>query len=248
MADSIKKKNMKLNNNLPNHMNQFKKWSLGLAVLAAVGMVSCSEYNRNPGKTYAPDMVYSVARDYYHGTEKISERGGKYNKMPVPGTVAREQALPDHIAESDTTAANANTCKFTLNDADLEEGKRLYMIYCGICHGTALDGNGPLYSSGKFAAMPANLKSGEKYLAMTQGRIYHAIVYGKNTMGAYASQLDTRQRWQVVAYIKKVQSENGGAPFTMISGSASSPASKDSLAKPAEATATKAADEKPAQH
>jgi hypothetical protein len=34
----------------------------------------------------------------------------------------------------------------------------------------------------------------------------------------------------------------------MISGSAGSPASKDSLAKPAEATATKAADEKPAQH
>ncbi len=64
---------MKLNNNLPNHMNQFKKWSLGLAVIAAVGMVSCSEYNRNPGKTYAPDMVYSVARDYYHGTEKITE-------------------------------------------------------------------------------------------------------------------------------------------------------------------------------
>ncbi len=169
-------------------MNQFKKWSLGLAALVAVGMVSCSEYNRNPGRTYAPDMVYSVARDYYHGTEKITERGGKYNKMPVPGTVAREQALPDHIAESDTTAANANTCKFTLNDADVEEGKRLYMIYCGICHGTALDGNGPLYSSGKFAAMPANLKSGEKYLAMSQGRIYHGIVYGKNSMGSSARQ------------------------------------------------------------
>ncbi|HNB81007.1 MAG TPA: cytochrome c, partial [Chitinophagaceae bacterium] len=36
-------------------------------------------------------------------------------------------------------------------------------------------------------------------------------------MGSYASQLDTKQRWQVVAYIKKVQSENGGAAFNMIS-------------------------------
>ena len=81
-----------------------------------------------------------------------------------------------------------------------------------------MDGNGPLYTSGKFAAMPANLKSGEKYLKFTQGRIYHAIVYGKNTMGSYASQLDTKQRWKVVAYIKKVQSENGGEAFTMVKG------------------------------
>lgn len=182
--------------------------------------------------------------------KKIEARGGKYNKMPVPGTVAREQALPDHIAEADTTLANANTCKFPLTEADVEEGKRLYMIYCGICHGTALDGNGPLYSSGKFAAMPANLKSGEKYLAMTQGRIYHAIVYGKNTMGSYASQLDSKQRWQVVAYIKKVQSENGGAPFTMVGGSSETPLPKDSLAKPASAQATPSspADAKPASH
>lgn len=180
-------------------------------------LASCgSEFNRNPGRTYAPDMVYSQAVDYYHGVEKITDEKGQYTKMPAPGTVAREQSLPDHIGENDTTLANANTCKLALTEKDLEEGQRLYMIHCGICHGTALDGNGPLYSSGKFAAMPANLKSGEKYLAMTQGRIYHAIVYGKNTMGAYASQLDTRQRWQVVAYVKKVQSENGGQAFTML--------------------------------
>jgi hypothetical protein len=66
--------------------------------------------------------------------------------------------------------------------------------------------------------MPANLKSGEKYLKMSQGRIYHGIVYGKNSMGSYASQLDTKQRWQVVAYIKKIQSENGGEAFTMVKG------------------------------
>ena len=44
------------------------------------------------------------------------------------------------------------------------------------------------------------------------------IVYGKNSMGSYASQLDTKQRWKVVAYIKKVQSENGGEAFNMMKG------------------------------
>jgi ABC-type Fe3+/spermidine/putrescine transport system ATPase subunit len=51
---------------------------------------------------------------------------------------------------------------------------------------------------------------------MSQGQIYHAIVYGKNAMGSYASQLDTKQRWQIVSYVKKIQSENGGEAFTMI--------------------------------
>ena len=193
-----------------------KKVTVYTLFVIALFAVSCSDYHRNTGRTYAPDMVYSRAVDYYHGTEKIESEHGSYNKMPAPHSIAREQALPDHIGENDTLLANAHTCSIALANKDVEEGKRLYLIYCGICHGDQMDGNGPLYSSGKFAAMPANLKSGEKYLKMSQGRIYHAIVYGKNTMGSYASQLDTKQRWQVVAYIKKVQSENGGEAFNMV--------------------------------
>lgn len=226
---------------------RMKKLSLYSIVAAAGLMASCgSEYSRTPGTTYAPDMVYSQAVDYYHGTEKIAAENGSYSKMPAPGTVAREQALPDHIGENDTTLANANTCKFDLTESDVEEGKRLYMIHCGICHGTALDGNGPLYASGKFAAMPANLKSGEKYLKMSAGRIYHGIVYGKNAMGSYASQLDTKQRWQVVAYVKKVQSENGGEAFTMVKNTATTAAAapKDSVKADAQATDAKPAEAK----
>lgn len=218
-----------------NTLNKFCALIAGVTLLA-----SCNNdvYHRNTGRTYAPDMVYSRAVDYYHGFEKIEAEKGTYTKMPVPGTIAREQAMPDHIAKDDTLAANANTCKIDLTEADLKEGQRLYLIHCGICHGTALDGNGPLYSSGKFAAMPANLKSGPKYLAMSQGRIYHAIVYGKNTMGSYASQLDTKQRWKVVAYIKKVQSENGGEPFNMVK-TASAPIA-DTTAKAAATAQTTA--------
>ena len=216
-----------------------------LFTISAVSIISCSDYSRSPGRTYAPDMVYSRAVDYYNGTEKIENQGGMYTKMPAPHTIAREQALPDHIGENDTLLANANTCKLALAAKDVEEGQRLYMIYCGICHGTQLDGNGPLYSSGKFAAMPANLKSGEKYLAMSEGRIYHGIVYGKNAMGSYAGQLDTRQRWQIVAYIKKVQSENGGAAFTMIKDMVpTATESKDSVKAEAKPTAMHVSEKK----
>ena len=205
-----------------------KKLSVYILFAASTFVVSCSssEFHRNPGRVYAPDMVYSRAVDYYNGTGKIEAQGGKYNKMPVANTIAREQALPDHIGEFDTILAKSHTCPMELGEKDLAEGQRLFLIYCAICHGEKMDGNGPLYSSGKFAAMPANLRSGEKYLKMSQGQIYHGIVYGKNAMGSYASQLDTKQRWQVVSYIKKVQSENGGEAFTMVKSSG-----VDSMAK-----------------
>jgi hypothetical protein len=54
---------------------------------------------------------------------------------------------------------------------------------------------------------------------MPIGTMYAAVKYGKNAMGSYASQLDIKQRWQVLAYVKKVQAENGGEAFTLGSDS-----------------------------
>jgi hypothetical protein len=35
--------------------------------------------------------------------------------------------------------------------------------------------------------------------------MYHSIHYGKNNMGSYASQLSSKQRWQLVQYIRLLQ-------------------------------------------
>jgi hypothetical protein len=183
-------------------------------LLASVGLMSsCNSGNvrRNPGKVYAPDMTYSRAYDAY--TENPNFADSQSSRKPISGTIAVGHDLPDHLVEGDTNAYNALTTSYRFNDAEMKEGHRLYMIHCGICHGTDLDGNGPLYASGKYPAMPANLKDG-KYMAMNVGTMYAAIKFGKNLMGSYASQLNVKQRWQVIAYIKKVQSENGGSPFT----------------------------------
>jgi hypothetical protein len=167
---------------------------------------------RNPGKIYAPDMTYSRAYDAYTSNPNFAD--GQTSRVPIVGAIAVGKDLPDHLTEGDTNAYKSFTTSYRFNEAELKEGGRLYMIYCGICHGTNLDGNGPLYSSGKFVAMPANFK-GEKYLNMPIGTMYAAIKYGKNLMGAYSSQLNVKQRWQVIAYIKKFQSENGGSAFNL---------------------------------
>ena len=84
---------------------------------------------------------------------------------------------------------------------------------CAICHGTKLDGAGPLIKSQKFPVAAANLVDA-KYKAMPEGQMFQSITYGKNMMGSYASQLSSQQRWMVIAYIKSKQSENVAAAKT----------------------------------
>lgn len=192
-------------------MNKTK--SIVVAMLAiGLGLSACNSggIRRNPGKTYAPDMTYSQAYDAYTHNPNFAD--GETSRLPVPGTVARGHELPDHLNEGDTVAYKNFTTNLRFTEAEVAEGGRLFDIYCGICHGSKMDGQGPLFTSGKFVAMPANLL-GPNYINMTEGTMYAAIKYGKNMMGSYASQLDIKQRWMVIAYIKKLQSENGGAPF-----------------------------------
>lgn len=179
-----------------------------------LGLTSCDsgDLRRTPGHIYAPDMTYSQAYDAYTANPNFAD--GQTSRPPVAGTIARDHAMPDHLTEGDTMAYKTMTTAMRFNEDEVKEGGRLFNIYCGICHGQALDGNGPLFASGKFASMPANFKDA-KYLHMSVGQMYAAIKFGKNMMGAYASQLDPKQRWQVIAYIKKVQAENGGDAFVL---------------------------------
>ena len=198
-------------------------YKTGILVATAVGLLTASctdngEKHRDPGRIYAPDMTYSRAYDYYNGNPEIA--GGAFtNRKPVEGTIARNNELPDHMALNDTGSYKTMTTSLRFTETELVEAGRIYNIHCAVCHGTALDGNGPLYNggNGKFAAAPANFKLA-KYLEMPVGQMYHAVKYGINAMGSYASQLDIKQRWMIIAYIKKVQSENGGQPFAFGSG------------------------------
>jgi len=192
-------------------MNKTKS-ILVASLIVILGLASCNTGNmrRDPGRVYAPDMYYSRAYDAYTSNPNFAD--SQTSRLPVNGTIAIGHMLPDHLTEGDTTAYKTYTTTLRFNEEELAEGKRLFMIYCAICHGPELDGNGPLYKSGKFAAMPANFKDG-KYLHMPVGQMYAAVKYGKNMMGSYASQIDIKQRWMILAFIKKTQSENGGDAF-----------------------------------
>jgi hypothetical protein len=189
-----------------------KKLSIIVALFAVVMMAACGGVKRDPNEAYMPDMAYSRAIETYNDPAELAEAGINYNKRPVPGTVARGQEFLFHIpkdAPGDSTnyvasRAIANPITF-LTGKELQEAQRLYMIQCAICHGPAMDGNGPLFASGKFTSKPATLKGDPKYEAMPEGQMFYSTTYGKNMMGPYGAQLTTKQRWMVIYYIKQQQ-------------------------------------------
>lgn len=188
-----------------------------------VAIAGCKGKN-NPGSTYMPDMYYSRAFETYAGydTSKFTmERNAwsradqskiYYTYQPVAGTIARGDmaAFPYTNDTSGYKQSAAFKSQIDTASIDFVEAERLYLVNCGICHGTKLDGNGPLWKDGNgpYPAAPKNLK-GDDMKALADGTMFHVITYGKGQMGSYASQLNTSQRWMVIAYIRQQQA--GGA-------------------------------------
>jgi mono/diheme cytochrome c family protein len=188
-----------------------------ISVFALSGMlvIGCDD-NSKPGRNYMPDMWASRAYETYGDHSNLASKGINYNNRPVAGTVSRGEELPYHLPND--SAGYAESAGVTnplpkLNELEMGEAERLYLINCAICHGPALDGNGPLYKGGNgpYAAKPATLVGDPKIEALSEGTLYHVMTYGKNLMGSYASQLDRKQRWMVAQYIKSKQGGGGAA-------------------------------------
>jgi len=187
------------------------------SALSGFLIISCGgDKHSDPGRIYMPDMYYSRAYETYLDHSNLAAKGVTYNNRPVNGTVSRGEELPYHLANDSTgyaQSAGVTDPLPRLKDAEMTEAERLFLINCAICHGPALNGNGPLYKdgTGPFAAKPAVLVGDPKIEALPEGTLYHVMTYGKNLMGSYASQLDRKQRWMVAQYIKmKQQSAKAG--------------------------------------
>ncbi|MBI3137174.1 MAG: cytochrome c [Sphingobacteriales bacterium] len=182
-----------------------------LALVAA--LVSCGGARKEEGRVYMPDMSYSRAYESYASTEALDKAGVNYTAKPVEGTIARGEMAAYPFKNDSTGYARSAEVKNPLDSASLDskEAERLFLVNCAICHGPKLDGNGPLWASGVFPVAPRNLVGDPLMLAMAEGTMFHSVTYGRNTMGSYASQLSTRQRWQVIAYVKAQQAKKTAA-------------------------------------
>jgi len=207
-------------------MKKLKIYFFGLIFLTAIN-TGCLD-KRHPGLIYMPDMANSRAYEAY-APNNLKSENINYIPSPVQGTIKRGDLFP-YTLPNDTNgyrmSAQIKDPLPPLDSLSMNEAQRLFNINCAICHGANLDAQGPMATSGKVGGI-ANLKL-DQYKKLTEGTMFHVATYGKNNMGSYASQLDKKQRWMVVQYIKSQQAKEGIAKPDSTSASGSG---KDTTAK-----------------
>ncbi|WP_299098654.1 cytochrome c [uncultured Winogradskyella sp.] len=178
------------------------KYSAVLVLL--VGLVSCQKTSSR-NYQYMPNMYESVGYETYQESDAFGN--GLEAQLPAEGSIPRGDFMPFEIENTNEGYAFAKAnLKNPLDSLQVNyaEGKVLYEIYCGICHGNKGDGKGKLVQREKILGVPSYADVGR---AITTGSIYHTLYYGKNTMGSYANQLNEQERWQVVAYVEKLKAD-----------------------------------------
>ncbi len=186
------------------HINMKTSLKYSAVLVLLVGLVSCQKTSSR-NYQYMPNMYESVGYETYQESDAFGN--GLEAQLPAEGSIPRGDFMPFEIENTNEGYAFAKAnLKNPLDSLQVNyaEGKVLYEIYCGICHGNKGDGKGKLVQREKILGVPSYADVGR---AITTGSIYHTLYYGKNTMGSYANQLNEQERWQVVAYVEKLKAD-----------------------------------------
>lgn len=105
--------------------------------------------------------------------------------VPVQGLPVIAEEFPDNPVRADQTS--------------LQRGQILYSVHCQLCHGEQGHGDGPL--AGHFERTPENL-TGSLITTEFDGAVYLTISQGFGQMPSLSENLTTRERWDVVNYVR----------------------------------------------
>ena len=179
---------------------------IGFVFGVMVSMTSC--FNKSqPNYQYFPNMYEPVSYEAYQESDAFPN--GVEAMVPPANTIKRGGVLPYDYANTNegrelATLELMNPLDSLQMEVNLIKGKELYDIYCAVCHGAKGDGQGILMQRDKILGIPSYADPARN---LTDGRIYHAIYYGLNSMGSYANQLNDKERWQVTMHVQKLKQE-----------------------------------------
>ena len=180
-------------------------FATALTGLLLAGLTACGKKDSNsPGVEFMPDMYRSPSLEYY-STHTIDGDTADNAMLPVKGTVARGfipyayENTPQGYEAAGLNLKNPLTSKS--REEYEKEGEVIYGKFCIHCHGATGAGDGKV--GGKLPGPPPAYNGALKNLP--EGKIFHSITYGKNSMGSHASQLTQEERWKLVYYVQKLQ-------------------------------------------
>ena len=162
---------------------------------------SCFDPSK-PNYQYFPNMYESVGYKTYQESDAFPN--GIQAQLPVEGSVPRGWQPYEYEDSNEGYESAKLNLKSPLvnNEENLKNGKKMYDIYCSVCHGSKGDGQGILMEREKFLGIPSYADRD-----ITEGSIYHVLMHGINLMGSHAGQVDDEERWQIAQYVLKLRED-----------------------------------------
>lgn len=176
-----------------------RRLTLALVLLGAVGCTR-EQWHRFP----SPDDVIAAVPWFAVMHRGIAIEPYKVPRQPVPGTVpvTGVEVMPQPFPQNRPVLDRiANPMQRTA--PSLERGRDRYEIYCGVCHGDAGGGDGPVA-----AAMGGVVRdlTEPRMRALSDGWIYAVSTHGFGAlMPEYGSKLSRDDRWHIVNYVRLLQ-------------------------------------------
>jgi mono/diheme cytochrome c family protein len=170
---------------------------IAMALLAG-GLAGCDEDLLNPMAARQPRVQAYGLSDFYPDALAMRD--------PPAGTVPRERIVQKSGLTTGKTSGptgEAYLASFPLkvDRALIDVGRQRYDITCATCHGPAGDGDSIVARQMALRPPP----SLHIYADRAPGYIYDVITRGFGLMASYAAELDVRERWAVVAYVRALQ-------------------------------------------
>lgn len=127
---------------------------------------------------------------------------------PQPGTVAVGE-VPYPYAQNEADRAGAELVNPLEPTAEvLAHGKFVYENVCISCHGDKGAGDGPVTA---LFPKPPSLMT-QKVRDWPDGQLFHRPARGQGSMPSHARQVDPRDSWAVVLWIREMQKGEAVAP------------------------------------
>jgi mono/diheme cytochrome c family protein len=151
--------------------------------------------------------------EYYEASDFWAD--GRAMRTPPTGTIPRERPVGNPALT--TGRENGQFVSYIPLELDrqvLELGKKKYNIICSQCHGRLGDGNSVVAENMAMRLPPSLVELAPR----PDGYFYVAINEGYGIMPSFAGELNTKERWAVVAYIRALQRARAGkvgAPQTL---------------------------------
>ena len=128
---------------------------------------------------------------------------GRASRPLVAGTVARGHLHEDTRLYTGKDGDEPTTkFPFSITKEVLERGQERFNIYCSPCHDRAGTGLGMVVRRGLRRPPSYHI---DRLRAQPVGYFYDVITNGFGAMQDYAAQIQPRDRWAIVAYIRVLQ-------------------------------------------